>query len=265
MRFVASRLLWRSGLAAALGLRIRLQEGVQLEFAPSSIAASLWLDSSYGQEDRTLLDRLLRPGDIFVDVGANIGHLALVAAARVGPTGRVIACEPHPRTFRYLTKNVALNGMSWVECENVALGAREGQAVLADTVRDDQNAITDTGVSVRMATLDALVGALDNVSVLKLDVEGYEREVLDGGGRTLSRVWAVYFECSERLSRPYESSSEAVVRALEEAGFMVVDPTTLERVPRPVAPEDPVDLLAVRDVNEVRARLSGRDSTQERA
>src|SRR4051795_62034 len=74
------------------------------------------------------LARLLRPGDTFYDVGANVGFMTLVGAPRVGPAGRVIASEPIPRLAAVVRANAALNGLAQIQVHELALAAAEGTA-----------------------------------------------------------------------------------------------------------------------------------------
>jgi len=69
----------------------------------------------------------LEKGEVFFDVGANIGFYSLFAAQRVGPTGRVFSFEPDPMTFESLERSARRNGFAWQTCVNVALSDREGE------------------------------------------------------------------------------------------------------------------------------------------
>ena len=75
---------------------------------------------------------LAGPGDVVIDAGANIGLFSLIAAARVGATGRVIACEPAPGTMALLRANVARNRYDWVELHEVAVAETPGRLELED-------------------------------------------------------------------------------------------------------------------------------------
>jgi FkbM family methyltransferase len=117
-----------------------------------------------------------------VDVGANIGFIT-VRAARAAR--RVIAIEPHPVRFRYLKRNVALNGLTNVLCINCAVGRAEGEIGLYDVDPTLGPRPLDVSTTpgrgkcyhVPLRTLDSLVQEAD---LVKIDVEGYEAEVLRG-------------------------------------------------------------------------------------
>jgi FkbM family methyltransferase len=143
--------------------------------------------------------RLLDPGDTAVDAGANIGYVTSLMARRTGPAGHVLAVEPHPEIFPLLVENIRLaaEGRSCapVEALQAALGERDGDAVLAwdeDFVSNAGTAHVVEGdatpvhaATVRIRRLDDLV-RWPRVSLLKLDVEGYEAPVLRGAERLLS-------------------------------------------------------------------------------
>ena len=123
-----------------------------------------------------------------VDVGANVGFIT-VRAARVA--SQVIAIEPHPIRFRYLKRNVALNGLRNVTCINCAVGAAEGEIALYDVDPSlgprplDVSATPGRGRCYRvpLRALDSLVQEAD---LIKIDVEGYEAEVLRGATNLLA-------------------------------------------------------------------------------
>jgi FkbM family methyltransferase len=256
VRFLASRVLWHARLLGVVPLSIRLPEGIVLRYHPSAVSASLWVDRDYGREDREFLQRLLRKGDTVIDVGANVGALALVAGRRVGPRGSVVAMEAHPRTFGFLHDNVMRNGMPWVVPQLCAVAASQGRRAVSDRRSDDQNRVVDDGgLAVDARPLDALAPE-GPVSLLKLDVEGYEPFVLDGATMTLARTSFVYFECFEPLLRQYGMAPADLFERLRRHGFAVYDPVTL-------APAEPADgcptcrnFVAARDPVLLRERLA---------
>lgn len=151
----------------------------------------------------------LGEGQVFLDIGANIGFYTLFAAQRVGPKGRVFSFEPDPMTFESLRRSVALNGFDWVKCVNMALSNRACEIPFY-TVSDgsahslvpeiERRADRYSGkVPVRVARLDDLgrEGLLDTprIDLIKIDVEGEEERTVGGILETLEhfsypRVWA---------------------------------------------------------------------------
>lgn len=135
-----------------------------------------------------LLQATLRPGDVFVDVGANIGVHTLLAAHCVGPEGMVIAIEPNPHSYRLLRDNMALNRLDWVTTHEMGLGRERGTAQLSDgetmSVLSNLRGTTSDapGGSIRIARGDDLLQQIPSTAcgICKIDVEGYELEALHG-------------------------------------------------------------------------------------
>jgi FkbM family methyltransferase len=143
-----------------------------------------------------LMRDLLRPGDVVIDGGANIGLYTLIGAASVGPTGRVIACEPSPANMDLLRDNVRLNDFDWVDLHEVALAAQAGQLTLhvfqpGSGYNSFAPADRTSGreIDVDVTTLDAIAGAyLDRTALVKLDTEGAELLALRGAPQLLQRA-----------------------------------------------------------------------------
>lgn len=140
--------------------------------------------------------RTLKPGDVFYDVGANMGYFSLVAARMVGPAGRVVAFEPVPECAEGVRRNLALNDLGHASVLEVAVGDRVGRAELQVVTEASQsvlcglttNRTTREVIEVEITTLDALVGAgtIAPPDVVKLDVEGAELLILRGMRKTLA-------------------------------------------------------------------------------
>ena len=136
---------------------------------------------------RWIEDRL-RPGDVFVDVGANIGYFSLLAARRVGPAGRVVAIEPAPPTFAKLTANLELNPGAPVRPVRAAVAADRGTIAFYRAERNDAESSTLPGHGREPAgEVDAFpLAALlsdDEIAatrIIKIDIEGGESEALRG-------------------------------------------------------------------------------------
>ncbi|HEY0825616.1 MAG TPA: FkbM family methyltransferase [Ramlibacter sp.] len=137
-----------------------------------------------------VLDRLLRPGDTFVDVGANIGMIALHASARVGSSGAVHCFEPNPECLGLLREHIALNGLRNVRVHPFALSDEPGELELRLTSEHTGTAtLAQVACATRTFAVPVRVGdeALAGISprVVKIDVEGFEVFVLRGLADTL--------------------------------------------------------------------------------
>lgn len=219
LRFLMSRALWRTGLSRHF---VVSRNGYRVRFHPSAVAAAVWHDPGHSSQEEAFVASRLRPGDRYVDVGANVGLLALRAATLVGPTGQVLAIEAHPRTYRFLSENAALNRFDRMQTVHSAVGEREGTVSFSDYLSDDQNHVVvgGAGVAVRVQRLDDLVPD-GPIALLKVDVEGFELPVFRGAPRVLSRTRAILFESWDRHAARYGFAVADVVSLLREAGFVL--------------------------------------------
>jgi FkbM family methyltransferase len=135
--------------------------------------------------ERRLLAAHLRPGDLAVDIGANIGAYTLFMAGLVGPGGRVLAVEPQAAVLARLRENLALNPELTVTVAPVALGDQECEAVFeTNAANEGEGKLAQSGgvagVRVKVETLHGLAtrNEFARIDALKIDVEGWEPQVL---------------------------------------------------------------------------------------
>lgn len=169
---------------------------------------------------------LLRPGDHFVDVGANVGSYTILAAGAV--RARVTAVEPIPETFAKLERNVSLNALgTLVSCHRMGLSDSEGNLRFTSTLDTVNHVVADgesgSGIDVPVMRLDELVAGRAPV-LMKIDVEGHELAVLRGGRKTLSnpRLLAVIMETNGSGAR-YGVSDDQLRAEMRQFGFEPCD------------------------------------------
>jgi FkbM family methyltransferase len=186
-----------------------------------------------GQEEISFLSRHVKPGMTVVDVGANIGFYSLILADLVGELGRVFAFEPSPALFEAARKSVEVNGKgSTVVLENIALGSQSGEAVLyKPPFNSGDNRLVPSqshrdGVRVRVSRLDDILPAGTHIDWIKIDVQGWEVEVLRGMTVTLhSNPWArLYFEYWPAGLRHAGQDGEKLIGTLHTMGLSVFRP-----------------------------------------
>lgn len=246
-------------MATGLSPLVRLrQDGFALRFFNSSMSLALWLapkDHVNGVE--RFFRRYLKPGDVVVDVGANIGLYTLTCAVCVGDSGHVYAVEPSPRVFGYLQSNVALNRCRHIHLFNCALGESESVLRFSDESQDDRNGIVASGAQeVPVRRLDALPIPDRSIALLKVDVEGYEKYVLDGATSLLPRVQCIFIETWEAHFARYGYSCADVHERLRAHGFRLfrlVDGAYRDVEPGYVS-EHCEDLIGIRDAADFTAR-----------
>lgn len=159
------------------------------------IERSIYYLGTYEAGTISVLEKFLHPGDVFLDVGAHIGLFSCVAARFVGDSGFVYAVEPHPEAYDKLRENTRVNKLQNVCAVNVALGAEEGEAhIFSDkdkataSLIHPENIHRGLGKQIHVTTIDTLIenGMIRVPTFMKVDVEGFELEVLKGARDLLS-------------------------------------------------------------------------------
>jgi FkbM family methyltransferase len=160
---------------------------------------------------------------VAIDIGANLGEWSVPLAEAVGAEGRVLCCEPNQRIAEALRATLRINHLPQATVIAAAVSGCDGEGRLAIDARDSglSRLSAADGVSVPLRRLDALVAeyALARLDLIKIDVEGHERQVFAGAGETLRRFRpALVFETG------HESPTDrtAIAAALDAAGYDIV-------------------------------------------
>lgn len=200
----------------------------------------------------------LRSGDLFVDVGANVGAYMLLASGAAG--AGVIAVEPSPATFSYLAHNVKLNDVaSKVTAVNAALGRSEGRLRLTERLGTENYVSLDGDagptVEVKVTTLDLLLREA-KPTLIKIDVEGFETEVLAGAEQTLSQpaLQAMIIERTGIASR-YGFDERDLHRRIRQRSFAPFAYRPAERRLVRVSDDAEGNIIYVRDLDSAQRRL----------
>lgn len=210
-------------------------------------------------EDMAFAVHLLRPCDLFVDVGANAGSYAILASGVAG--ARTIAFEPIPATVERLDLNIRVNGLAdRIEVRRVGVAATPGEICFTSD-QDTTNHATvqgEQGITVRVETLDRALAGTAPV-LLKIDTEGLEPDVLAGASAllTASSLLGVIVETSGALER-YGRKVEDVVEPLVRAGLSpcAYDPRSRRLHPLRGANSATNNTIFVRNIDTVAERLA---------
>lgn len=163
-------------------------EGVSFEFYVGDAVGRRWYTGSathaLGPEMRFVRDRMIRPGDVALDCGAHHGMNTILLASWVGETGKVIAFEASPQNSTILRKNVELNHLSQVRCENKAIAAQPGVVHITEESNARVTPGQGLGESVEAISIDQYVD--QKPTFVKIDIEGFEVEALKGAQRVLA-------------------------------------------------------------------------------
>ncbi|MGH9900138.1 MAG: FkbM family methyltransferase [Pyrinomonadaceae bacterium] len=180
-------------------------------------------------EESSIVRTYLRPGQTFVDVGANIGYYTLMAARLVGESGHVMAFEPSQYIYERLRVTVEQNRLSRVRVIQAGLSDQEGEMnlyVQQGTGNNSPSMVANgTGIPVRVPVrpLDSYLdeSGIHQVDLMKIDVEGFEPNVLRGASAHLKggRIGAILCEFNRYWLMTNGSSPAALHQMLVDFGY----------------------------------------------
>jgi FkbM family methyltransferase len=161
--------------------------------------SKLIYEGNFELDEISFVNNTLKDGDVFIDIGSNIGLFSLIASNLVGRNGKVISFEPSPKTFKRLEENIELNELQNVKLNNIGLSDKKGTLKLHvsenghdawDTFATDINNIKyQNSIEVNINTLDNEIEniGVNNIKLIKIDVEGWEKFVLLGAIETIKK------------------------------------------------------------------------------
>jgi FkbM family methyltransferase len=222
-----SRINYRSFIGKLLRLPLKLiPKGMVLPILQGQLRGKKWIVGagehgywlgSYEYNKRLAFERLVGPGMVVYDIGANVGYFSLLASVLAGPEGQVVAFEPLPRNIRYLQQHLQINHLENVRIIEAAVADHDGQAAFNLGPSSAMGYLASDGdVKVQMVSLDTLLaeGQLDPPDVIKLDVEGAEYEALRGGRDLLEAHRPLLF-----LDTHGRKAHHFTVALLDELGY----------------------------------------------
>ena len=167
-------------------------------------------------------------GGVIIDVGAGVGTEAVAFSQAVGPTGQVHCFEAHPTVYRCLRECLSLNQLANVRAHQLAIGAERGSIQIESALDGHISNSIMTGegdVEVPMLSLDEFCAerGIDEIALLKMNIEGAETDALRGAARMLEHTRAVSISChdfkAERTGNPVFATLDEVSAMLDDAGF----------------------------------------------
>jgi FkbM family methyltransferase len=212
---------------------VHTNDGFRINVHPADhVQRELYLFGRWGREVAHWMRALLAPGDVCIDIGANIGYFTLLGARLVGPRGRVLSFEPNPFCFEQLEANIALNAFTHIEPFRCALGERPATLPFYPAGGNNSGAgsllarstAEAEAISVEVIALDDVLRDRrdERVAVVKVDVEGAEVLVLRGMTGLLSRADApaVICEVSEWSLEQMGQSAEELFSIMRCHGYI---------------------------------------------
>ena len=200
----------------------------------------------------------LRDGELFADVGANVGAFSVLASGVA--KAKTVCFEPSPRTFDYLVRNVWINNLTGlVSTVNAAVGAKPGRLKLTENLGTENYVCPpgtqSNGIDVEVTTLDSAFAQSAPV-LMKVDVEGFETEVFAGAGKTISNpaLAAMIVERTDMGNR-YGYDEGTLHTRIQSLGFIPCSYTAMERKLSKVSADTRGNIIYVRDFDAVQKRV----------
>lgn len=190
-------------------------------------ATGNWYSGLHEEVEMAFLLHFLRPGDLFADIGSNIGAYTVLASGAVGANS--VSFEPVPETFIKLQRNVTANRIeALATCHNLGLG-ESNETLLFTADQDTTNHVATAGEIKSGSVLEVDVCRLDDIlngdvpSLIKIDVEGWEAKVLAGMPFTLANpcLKAIITESNQSANRYKFDAGDSVFDLMTQHGFKV--------------------------------------------
>jgi FkbM family methyltransferase len=206
----------------SLSMRLNLNEGIQ----------SFMAKGIYEPEQTSWATECLSPGDRFVDIGANFGWYTSLASTRVGPTGEVFAFEPSPLAAGVIATTIQENGLKNITLLNVAVGEADGETQIYlpidDAVHSPSAFVSDESfvpLEVKVIALDqfAPISNGREIRLVKIDVEGYEPNVLRGMQQIARRglIKNLICEFNSGWLRRADVTTDELLEQIKSYGFSI--------------------------------------------
>ncbi len=199
-----------------------------VETRKQSVSASLFTTGSYEINETNFVSKIVKPGWVIIDAGANFGWYAVRFARLVQPDGKVHAFEPVPETHRELVANVNLNRCANLAAYNIALGSIQGTvSMFVPNIRFGAGAASqflDGGkkLVVPMLKLDDFLGQhqIAHIDFIKADIEGGELNLLRGAEEILAKCRPnILLEISDIHCARFGHTPQDVIQFLERRGY----------------------------------------------
>ena len=200
--------------------------GMYLDLKDEGISKDLILDGIREPESTREIAKILKTGNVVVEAGANIGYYALMESRLIGKKGVVYAVEPSPKNFENLNRNIKLNKITNMKTYQLAIGDKTGKAKmnispysnLSSLVKQKNRRVTET-IEVKVTTLDSFLKGKRHPDFVRMDVEGYEYNILKGmkGILKSKKPIKIFIELHPHIMK--KNQTIYVLKILKKHGF----------------------------------------------
>lgn len=207
-------------------------QGVQIVLEPqhdNGVEKSIFRTGTYEGGTLAVMAGVLKTGSRFLDVGTNVGLMSLYAAKLVGPTGRVDSFEPLPEIRRLLSSSIEINSFNNIVVHPIALGSEPARLKLYRHLEVNRGSSSLAWTGDEHETIEIEVDTLDHVmaeqpgqptEMIKIDVEGWELEVLRGAAESLTQSYQPVLCVEFSLLRPLHGGTyDDIMTLLEGYGY----------------------------------------------
>jgi len=198
-----------------------------LDLRDRGISKDLILDRIREVKTTEIMKRIVKKGDIILDIGANIGYYTILEADLVGAKGRVYAVEPVPKNIGLLKKNIELNNCQNIKVFPIGAGAKEGRVKIylsescnLSSMNKNTKGIIDE-IRVPIITLDKFLINKPFPNLIRMDIEGYEYQVLKGMAKILKRGEPLKLLIEFHFHKLKKEQSIWMLEKLKKNGFSI--------------------------------------------
>ena len=211
-------------------------------------------------QESIFLIHYLTDKDLFIDVGSNHGHYTMISSGICD--SKSISIEPVKKTFDRLKINIELNKLKNVRLHNIGISDSESELFISNNMgamnRIINKVLDDNCELIQVSTLDKLLTLEKNISVIKIDVEGYEKQVLLGGKETLKNpnLNIIIIELNDS-NLQYDYNENEIISILKENRFSPYKYIYPENILVPLEKKnfDSFNTIFIRNINFVKNRI----------
>lgn len=230
LKFMLAVILMKIGISKFLKID---RKYYILHFFPTPWSRTMWIEPDYWSEQDDFFYSYIQKNDKIIDVDANIGTITLTCAMKTGKEGKVYSIEPNPVIYKYLQNNIKLNHMNNIKTFNNAVGDKKGTVLFSIIRSDGQSKIIEKGfvkdpviqqgkkIKVPIRTIDDLEIDELEFSLMKIDVEGYEKFVIHGAKNLIKKINCIYFEVVKKNYEKYGYTPKEIFDFLINEGFQL--------------------------------------------
>lgn len=201
-----------------------------LDKMDSGISKELALDRIREVESTKTIKKIIKEGDVVVDIGANIGYYLLMESKIVGKNGKIYGIEPVPSNVKIIEKNVKANNYKNIEIFQMAIGDKNGKTKINISRKSNWHSILYSdeieatySIDVDIITLDEFLKKKEHPDFVRMDVEGYEYNIISGMRKTLKskRPLKIFIELHPHLMGTEKTSF--ILNELKNNGFEITN------------------------------------------